>query len=303
MNTLASIAIGMNPNILDFGPFLLSWHGFLTVVAVAASVYLVHRWGTRDGMDSDAVLSVAVWCIFGGIVGARLLHVIDFWNDIYQHNPVSLLYVWQGGIAIYGAILGGFVGGSLYILIRNSGWFLGLWDRYFRFMGEPREAPLPQVGHLADIAAPALLLSMAIGRIGDIINGEHFSSFTSLPWGVIYTHPASPGVNRAASHPAVAYELLFDLGLFLIIWALRDRLRPRGMLFVLYGGLYSIGRFFLSFLREEWNEYLFGLNEAQIVALLVLIVAIPLLVYKAQLVRPTSQQQPAPQRQGDRPTD
>ena len=308
MNALASIAIGMNPNIIDFGPFLLSWHGFLTVVAVAVSVYLVHRWGTREGMDSDAVLSVSVWCIFGGIIGARLLHVIDFWDDIYRYNPVSLLYVWQGGIAIYGAILGGFVGGSLYILTRNSGWFLQLWGRYFRFMGEPREAPLPQVGHLADIAAPALLLSMAIGRVGDIINGEHFASFTSLPWGVIYTHPASPGINRAASHPAVAYELIFDLALFLIIWALRNRLRPRGMLFVLYGALYSTGRFFLSFLREEWNEYTFGLswvqlNEAQIVALLVLIVAIPLLVYKAQLVRPGAPRQSAAQPHGDGPAE
>jgi phosphatidylglycerol:prolipoprotein diacylglycerol transferase len=292
----------MNPNIVDVGPFLLSWHGFLTVVAVAVSVFLVHRWGTREGMDSDAVLSVSVWCILGGIIGARVLHVIDFWGEIYQHNPVSLLYVWQGGIAIYGAILGGFVGGSLYISIRNAGWFLGLWGRYFRFMGEPQRAPLPEIGHLADIAAPALLVSMAIGRIGDIINGEHFASFTSLPWGVIYTHPASPGIGRAASHPAVAYELLFDVALFLIIWPLRNRLRPRGMLFVLYGALYSTGRFFLSFLREEYNEYFFDLNEAQIVALLVVIVAVPLLVYKAQIVRPAAPrrvQQPQGDARGD----
>ena len=302
MNALASIAIGMNPNIIDVGPFLLSWHGFLTVVAVAASVFLVHRWGTREGMDSDAVLSVSVWCILGGIIGARILHVVDFWDNIYQHNPLSLFFVWQGGIAIYGAILGGFVGGSLYILTRNSRWFLTLWGRYFRFMGEPTKAPLPEIGHLADIAAPALLISMAIGRIGDIINGEHFASFTSLPWGLIYTHPASPGIGRPASHPAVGYELLFDLAVFLVVWALRDRLRPRGMLFVLYGALYSTGRFFLSFLREEFNEYFFGLNEAQLVALAVVIVAVPLLVYKAQFVRVAPRrrvQQPQGDARGD----
>jgi phosphatidylglycerol:prolipoprotein diacylglycerol transferase len=133
MNVLGAIPIGIDPNIVDFGPFLLSWHGFFTFVAVAVAVYLVHRWGTREGMNSDALLSVSVWAIIGGIIGARILHIIDFWDDFYSHNPLSVLFVWQGGIAIFGAILGGFVGGSLYIIIRNSDWFLRLWGKYFRF--------------------------------------------------------------------------------------------------------------------------------------------------------------------------
>lgn len=286
MDILGAIPIGIDPNIVDFGPFLLSWHGFFTFVAVAVAVYLAHRWGTREGINSDALLSVAVWAIIGGIIGARILHVIDFWDVFYSHNPLSVLFVWQGGIAIFGAILGGFVGGSLYIIIRNSGWFLRLWGKYFRFAGEPNQAPLPGIGHLADITAPALLIAMAIGRIGDIINGEHLASFTSLPWGVVYTDPQSPGFARPASHPAVAYEMLFDLALLLVIWPLRHRLRPHGMLFALYLALYSTGRFFISFLREEFNTYFLGLNEAQIVSLAVIIVTIPLLVYKAQLVSP-----------------
>ena len=127
------------------------------------------------------------------------------------------------GIAIYGAILGGFAGGSSYVLIRNSNWFLALWGKYLRFAGEPQKAPLPSVGILADLAAPVLLIAMAIGRIGDVINGEHWAKFTDLPWGVVYTHLDSPGLSRAASHPAVAYELLFDLALLAIIWPLRNR--------------------------------------------------------------------------------
>ena len=287
MSILGAISIPFNPNIIDIGPFLLSWHGFLTFVAVATAVILTVRWGRREGLDGDAILSVAVWGIIGGIIGARVLHVIDFWS-FYGANPVSILQVWQGGIAIYGAILGGFVSASAYILIRNSRWFLNLWGKYFRFAGEPGKAPLPQIGRLADITAPALLIAMAIGRIGDIINGEHWAKFTDLPWGVVYTHLDSPGVTRAASHPAVAYELLFDLVVLAIIWPLRNRLRPHGMLFALYGALYSVGRFFLSFLRVEANTYFGGfLNEAQIVALVVIVIAIPLLVYKAQFVSPS----------------
>ena len=284
MSILGAISIPFNPNIIDFGPFLLSWHGFLTFVAVATAVVLTVRWGRREGLDGDAILSVAVWGIVGGIIGARVLHVIDFWS-FYAANPLTILQVWLGGIAIYGAILGGFVSASSYILIRNSNWFLNLWGKYFRFAGEPEKAPLPQIGLLADITAPALLIAMAIGRIGDIINGEHWAKFTDLPWGVVYTHLDSPGATRAASHPAVAYELLFDLVVLAIIWPLRNRLRPHGMVFVLYGALYSVGRFFLSFLRIEQNTYFGGaLNEAQIVALVVMVIAIPLLVYKAQFV-------------------
>ena len=292
MEVLAVINIGIDPNLLDFGSVLLSWHGFFTFVAVAVSVYLVHRWGTREGLLGDSILSVAVWAIIGGIVGARLVHVIDFWGEIYQDDPIQLIYVWRGGIAIYGAIVGGFIGGASYITIRNSGWFLAMWGRFFRFAGEPHRAPLPGVGALADIAAPAVLFSMAIGRIGDIINGEHFAKFSDLPWAVIYTHADSSGLARPASHPAVAYELLFDLALLAVIWPLRKRLRPPGMFFALYGALYSTGRFFLGFLREECanpeffcNEYLVGLNQAQILALIVILVALPLLVYKAQIVR------------------
>ena len=288
MDTLATITIGINPNIIDAGGLVLSWHGLFTFVAVAVSVFLVARWGTGEGMVAESVYSVAVWCIIGGILGARVVHNIDFWDEIYQHDPVRLLYIWQGGIAIYGAILGGFAGGFLYITIRNAEWFLSLWGRYFRFLGEPNRAPLPEVGHLADVAAPALLISMAIGRIGDIINGEHCASATGLSWGVVYTHPDSPFTALCggfATHPAVAYELLFDLALLAVIWPFRHRLRPRGMFFVLYGALYSIGRFFLSFLRVESNEYFLDLNQAQIIALLVLLVAVPLLVFRAQVVR------------------
>ena len=289
MYTLAAIPIPLGPNIIEFGSFILAWHGLFTFVAVATSVYLAVRWGTREGLSADAIYSIAVWGIIGGIIGARAVHVIDFWGTIYQHDPIRVLYVWQGGIAIYGAILGGFASAALYIIIRNSDRFLAMWGwfyRYLPFLGEPNKAPLPQIGHMADITAPALLISMAIGRVGDIVNGEHFAKATSLPWGFIYTNSSSPGYQRAASHPAVAYELIFDLLLLAAIWPLRKRLRPHGMFFVLYGGLYSMGRFFLSFLRVEQIPYFEVLNQAQIIALIVIVVAIPLVVFKAQFVRP-----------------
>lgn len=282
---LDSITIGMSPNLIDSGGLVLSWHGFLTFVAVVVSVFLVARWGPREGLNADAIYSVAVWCIVGGVIGSRLLHVIDLWGETYRHDLASVFYVWRGGVTIYGAILGGFVGGAAYITIRNSAWYLSFLGRYLGFLGEPKEAPLPGVGHLADIAVPALLISQAIGRVGDVINGEHFGSASDLPWAVVYSHPDSPGFGRAPTHPAVAYELLMDLALLAVLWPLRKRLRPQGMFFALYLATYSVGRFFLSFLREEFNDY-GGLNEAQIIALVVMAITIPLLVFKARLITP-----------------
>ena len=291
IDSLASIAIGINPNLVDAGGFLLSWHGVFTFLAVAAAVLLVVRWGSREGMVVDVLYSASMWAIIGGIIGARVLHVIDFWDEIYRHDFIRVFYVWEGGIAIFGAISGGFVGGSLYLLIRNSAGFLALWRPFSFVFGPPNKATLPSIGHLADVTAPALLAAMAIGRIGDIINGEHFAKATDLPWGFYYTHPNWPG-NSAfpqpppnPSHPAVAYEMLFDLILLAALWPLRNRLRPRGMFFALYAATYSVGRFFISFLRVEANTYFGGLNEAQIVALIVVIITVPLLVWKAQIVR------------------
>ena len=286
MGVLASISIGINPNLIDVGTFILSWHGVMTFVAVAVAVYLTARWGGKEGMNVDSIYSVAVWAIIGGVIGARILHVIDFWDEVYKNDIGSIFQVWAGGIAIYGAILGGFVGGALYISIRNSDWFLNLWEKFVPFMGEAHRANLPGIGRIADLTAPAVLFAMAIGRVGDIINGEHFSKVTDLPWGIIYTHANSPGIFRPPTHPAVAYELLFDLVLLAVIWPMRNRLRPNGMFFALFLGTYSIGRFFLSFLRQEFNEYFGVLNEAQVVAIIVVIITVPLLVWKAQLVRP-----------------
>ena len=296
MDILAVLSIPFDPDIIRTAGFILSWHGFFTFVAVAVAVYLTWRWGRREGLDGDAILSVSTWCIIGGIIGARILHVIDFWDDVYQYDPMRILYFWNGGIAIFGAYLGGFAGGAVYITMRNAPSLHRACDNAaLRWTGMHRPFPqMPSVAHLADVAAPALLIALAIGRIGDVINGEHWSSFSDLPWGWVYTDPDSLGYGRPASHPAVAYELIFCLIWAGVLWWLKDRISPRGMLFALFFAGYSAGRFFISFVRQEQNTYIFGFNEAQLVALAVMLVTVPLLIYRARLVRrPTRRTDPA----------
>jgi phosphatidylglycerol:prolipoprotein diacylglycerol transferase len=287
---LLSIRIGIDPDMFDIGPFVLTWHGFLTFVAVALAVFLVGRWSKKEGLVPDAIYSVSTWAILGGIIGSRVAHVIDRW-DFYNDDPSRIIEIWNGGITIYGALIGGFLAGAGYMVIRNHPRFLSLWNRLFRG-AKLEKAPLPSVGRLADITAPALLIAMFVGRIGDIINGEHVAKVTSLPWGFVYTHPESPSHQVhgfVASHPAVVYEMILDMAVLAVIWPMRNRLRPPGMRFLLYLGLYSLGRFFISFLRTGQppmdREWAIGLNEAQFIAIIIMALTIPLLAFKAQLVK------------------
>ena len=295
---LAEIPINIDPDLFTAGNLTLTWHGLFTLIAVALSVFLVERWSRREGLVSDAVMSVAVWAIIGGIVGARVFHVIDFWDDVYRHNPGRIIQIWSGGIAIYGAVLGGLLFGAGYMVIRNHPRFINGWNKLLPWAKLER-APLPSVGRLADITTPALIISMFVGRFGDIINGEHVAKVTDLPWGFVYEHAKSPSNlihGFQASHPAIAYEMLLLLGVLAIVWPMRNRLRPSGMLFALFLATYSVGVFFIRFLRTGPVEsrmdevWAIGLNEAQFIALICLVVTVPLLLLKAQLIRPERSQ-------------
>ncbi len=250
------INIGLDPILLTLGPFTLSWHGLFMLVSIVVGVGLPAYLVAKAGLSVDTLYSMALWAVPGGIIGARLVHVIDYWG-YYSANPGAILAFWAGGLAIWGGILGGALTGVIFA--RVSGFALG---RY------------------ADLVAPGLILGQAIGRIGDIINGEHISTITGLPWRVIYTHPNSPAYGRPPTHPAVGYELLMDLFIFGILWKLRGRIKPDGSLFLLYFILYSIGRFFLSFLRLDSNTVFLSLNQPQWISILVLVVAIPLLIWQ-----------------------
>ncbi len=255
------VTIGIDPLLITLGLFSVSWHSLFSMVAIAVGVWFPVHLAAKAGLSADTLLSLAMWAVPGGIIGARLVHVIDYWS-YYAANPGAIFAVWQGGLAIWGGILGGAITGVIFAKIRG-----------FPF------------ARYADLAALGLILAQAVGRIGDVINGEHISTTTGLPWGVVYTHPNSPAYGLPPTHPAVAYELLMDLLIFGVLWKFRRRIRPDGALFLIYLIAYSVGRFFLSFLRLDSNTVLVGLNQAQWIALLVIAVAVPILLFQ-RLSRP-----------------
>ena len=256
------IEINIGPNLIELGTFVLSWHGLFSFVAVSTAVYLVVRWAPLRGIDPDTIYSIAIWAIIGGVIGARLGHVVDNW-DFYQSSPGDVIAIWNGGIGLWGGILGGFAGGAVYSL----------------FAGHP-------VGLIADLTAPALLIVQTIGRLGDIVNGEHCAKAADFFLGLEWTHPdtnarvCDNGVGTTV-HPVIAYEMVWNMIALFIVWRLRGRLMPHGMLFALYLALYSVGRFAISFARED-DIWALGMQQAHYIALAVLAITVPLLFLKAR---------------------
>ncbi len=251
------IEIPWDPNITTIGGFLLSWHGLFTAIGILAGVQLALRIARVVGYDEDDAYTLALVGVPSGIIGARLLYVWERGN----WSPGEIIAINEGGISIWGAILGGVAGAFAF----------AVWRRY-------------PIGRGLDIAAFGLILGQAVGRLGDLVNGEHWSRATDLPWGVIYTDRDSPGFNNFLDsvvggrpvHPATTYELLGDLVILGVLFVVLFRVFPRrpGLTFFVYLVGYAVMRFFLTYLRIDSSELL-GLRVPQVVSLLVVLAAIP----------------------------
>ena len=237
------LTVDLDPVLVHLGPLALSWYGLAIAGAVAAAVWLAFREAARKGLPTEPLGDLAVWIIVGGFVGARLLHVIDRW-DFYSQNPALIPAVWNGGLAILGAVLGGTLAGVI------GAWRLGL-----------------PVRRLSDAIAPGLVLGQAIGRFGCLTTGDSVGPPTEGTWGIVYTNPHALVPQLGVPYqPTFLYEQLGDVLIFAILWLLRKRLRGDGQVFALYLGLYATLKFALTFLRTE-TIWFAGLQEAQLLAI------------------------------------
>ena len=238
------------------------WYGIMVALAVAVIVFWMLREVRRGAnLSYDTILTAALVGIPSGVIISRLLHVIDRWG-YYIQNPGQIFGA--SGLTIYGAVLGAALGIWIYSRLSN-----------FRF------------GYFADLVAPAIILSQAVGRVGCTINGCCYGIETSLPWGVVYTHPGSYAPLGVAIHPTQIYEMIYLLIIFAALLKLRGRFKPDGSLFLIYLSLYSLWRVGIDFLRDG-TPFLFGLHQAQVVAIIVLLITIPILALRTRWVKAES---------------
>ena len=265
-----SIEIGFDPIIFNIGSFEVAWHGVMVVLAVITGVAASMWFAKGTGIKKETIIGFAPWAVLGGIIGARLFHVFDHFASTYVNDPVLIITKFYAGLSILGAILGGTLAGYIYAKITRV-----------------------QLGHLADVIAPGLLLAQAVGRIGCTINGDVYGKPTTLPWALIYTHPnaGSTTILNEARHPSPVYEMIWVLIVFAIIWKLRGKLKPDGSLFLLQLCLYSIGRFGIEFTRgvSPSGVDIGGWHSPHFITLATLAVCVPLLIYRMKKERALSQ--------------
>jgi len=250
------ITINIAPIIFSVGHFMFRWYGLIVMIAIGVGIVIATREARRKGLAENDLGDALVWLLIAGILGARLFHVIDHWADEYVANPVRALYIWEGGLAIWGAVIGGLVAMALYA-----------WRRGLR------------LGVLVDAVVPGLVLGQAIGRLACIITGDAMGKPTNGPIGFAYANPGVMVPQLGAYYvPTPLYEILMNLAIFVVLWKLRTRRLPAGALFLIYLVLYSAGRFVITF----WSAYqtvAFGLNQAQLISIAGLALGLPALVY------------------------
>lgn len=251
--------ITLDPIIFKFGHFMLRWYALILIIAMSAGIWLTAREAERKGFKKDDIYGVAMWIIFAGILGARLFHVLDHWSDEYAMNPIRAFYIWEGGLAIWGALIGGVIAGAV-ICWRNKWPFL----------------------RLLDAAAPGLVLAQAIGRIACVITGDAMGKPTTGPFGFAYTSPNAMVPQLGVYYtPMPVYEIVVNLLIFAVIWQLRKRDWRDGKLFLVYLILYSIERFFLAF-TSSYKVLAFGLTQSQIVAILAFVAGLAVLAWMSR---------------------
>ena len=245
------IQVDLDPNLVTLGPFTLTWHGVFSVLGILAAIRMTQWLAYRqDGIPGERIYDAAFWAVVVGIIGARVHFVLENYH-LFTANPIRVLYLNEGGISQWGGIFGAMLG-------------IWLWSRRNRI----------SFWKLLDAVGPPALVGLAIGRIGDVINGEHHGTVTGLPWGVRYVNPHTLGQPGLVVHPEVAYEMILCFLIIAVLLPFIPRLRarfPDGVTGLLFLGVYAVGRFLLSYLRADQVEY--GLRQAQWASLLMVLLA------------------------------
>lgn len=243
MNFLVSIP---SPEIsyLDLGPVRIHFYALFILTGIALATFMADRTLTKRGAEKGVFLDIALWAVPAGILGGRFFHVITHPRDYFYEGAdlLAIFRIWEGGLAIFGAITLGAVGA----------WW-GARQAGIRFSA------------VADAVAPWVLVAQGIGRLGNYFNQELFGIPTTLPWGleIPSTNPAYPNglPDGLTFHPTFLYEMLWNFAGAALILYLASKLQLQwGKVFGLYLVVYSLGRIWIESIRIDPSEVILGLR-------------------------------------------
>jgi phosphatidylglycerol---prolipoprotein diacylglyceryl transferase len=258
------------PNGFSIGPLFVHFYGIVIMIGVLAGSWLAQKEADRRGQDGKQIWDLLIWILIFGIIGARLWHILTPSPSLveqgvttwyYFTHPLDAVAIWNGGLGIPGAVIGGLL--ALWVYARRHKLPFLLW---------------------LDILAPSVALGQAIGRWGNFFNQELYGAPTQLPWAIfIDSQHRLPGFeNQAMYHPLFLYESLWNLAnVFLLLWVGRkfSNKLSTGDIFLFYLVTYPLCRFMLEFLRLDSSQ-LGGINANQTFMLIVMIVSVAFLLWK-----------------------
>lgn len=250
----------LDPIAISLGPIQVHWYGVIIGAAIALGLYIAIKESGRRGLDKDLFTDLMLWAIPIAILSARAYYVLFEW-EYYSRYPGEIIAIWNGGLAIHGALIGSVITALVFARKRK----VSFWK-------------------LADIAAPSIILGQAIGRWGNFMNQEAHGGEVSraflenlqLPEFIIN----QMYINGAYYHPTFLYESVWNLAGFFILLALRRVNLRRGEIFLSYIVWYSIGRFFIEGLRTDSLMLTDQLRIAQTISIALILLAVGLFFYR-----------------------
>jgi len=256
------------------GPLPIRAYALCIIAGIIVALIMTQRRWTARGGDPEAVLDVALWAVPFGIVGGRLYHLITD-PELYftaGKDPIKALYIWDGGLGIWGAVALGAVGA-----------WIGCRRRGISLLA------------FGDALAPGLIVAQAIGRWGNYFNQELYGAPTTLPWALAidpaHRPAATPGIGLY--HPTFLYECLWDLGVaLLLLWVDHRFTLARGKLFALYVAAYTLGRGWVEALRVDHANHFLGLRLNDWTSLIVFLTALTVLLWRSPGERPPNSVKP-----------
>lgn len=251
------IKIGIDP-VIHLGPLTIHWYGVGYAVAILVALQVALPYAERHGVPRQKASWIAFWTVIAGLIGGRIFYDLQSGALYYLTHPAQILAFWNGGMAFFGAI---FLAGLTLLLMA--------WRERVNFWV------------LLDAGALFAAVGQPIGRLGNIVNGDILGYPSNLPWATAYTNPNSFAPRLGVGYqPVAAYEALVVLGILGCLLLLRRRRVPDGWVGIAYMALYAVAQLGLFFLRDPVNVPViaFGLKQAQLTALGLLLLGVPLLV-------------------------
>lgn len=227
----------------------IHWYGVIIALGILLAFLFCARLGKKKDVSVDTLLDLVIFGLPSAIVGARLYYVLFSWQE-FAGRPLDVVKIWEGGLAIYGGIIGACISTLIYCRVKKVN--------------------LPNI---LDVGAFGLLIGQAVGRWGNFVNAEAYGAETTLPWRM---ELIDEGISV---HPTFLYESLWNIGaLLILLWYQKRHQKFKGELFLAYLTAYGLGRFWIEGLRTD-SLMMGPLRISQLLAALCVIAGVALIVY------------------------